>query len=78
MHHTRAILRGQGYRPTPQHSLIWKVLRDADRHLTAEEVAVEVRSTLPDVTVSRALELLAPERPEHATLRPSQRTSPRR
>jgi Fur family ferric uptake transcriptional regulator len=61
MHHARATLREQGYRLTPQRNLIWEVLRDAGRHLTAEEVAAEVRLTLPDVNVStvyRTLELL--------------------
>jgi Fur family transcriptional regulator, ferric uptake regulator len=61
MHHARATLREQGYRLTPQRNLIWEVLRDAGRHMTAEEVAVEVRRTLPDVNVStvyRTLELL--------------------
>jgi Fur family transcriptional regulator, ferric uptake regulator len=61
MHHARATLREQGYRLTPQRNLIWEVLRDAGRHLTAEEVATEVRHTLPDVNVStvyRTLELL--------------------
>jgi Fur family transcriptional regulator, ferric uptake regulator len=61
MHHARATLREQGYRLTPQRNLIWEVLRDAGRHLTAEEVARQVRQTLPDVNVStvyRTLELL--------------------
>jgi len=61
MHHARATLREQGYRLTPQRNLIWEVLRDAGRHMTADEVAVEVRETLPDVNVStvyRTLELL--------------------
>ena len=61
MHHARATLREQGYRLTPQRNLIWEVLRDAGRHMTAEEVAAEVRGTLPDVNVStvyRTLELL--------------------
>ena len=61
MHHARATLREQGYRLTPQRNLIWEVLRDAGRHMTAEEVATEVRRTLPDVNVStvyRTLELL--------------------
>ena len=61
MHHARATLREQGYRLTPQRNLIWEVLRDARRHMTAEEVAAEVRRTLPDVNVStvyRTLELL--------------------
>jgi Fur family ferric uptake transcriptional regulator len=61
MHHARQTLRDQGYRLTPQRNLIWEVLRDASRHMTAEEVAAEVRGTLPDVNVStvyRTLELL--------------------
>jgi Fur family transcriptional regulator, ferric uptake regulator len=61
MHHARATLREQGYRLTPQRNLIWEVLRDAGRHMTADEVAAEVRRTMPDVNVStvyRTLELL--------------------
>jgi Fur family ferric uptake transcriptional regulator len=61
MHHARATLRAQGYRLTPQRNLIWEVLRDAGRHLTADEVTLAVRRTLPDVNVStvyRTLELL--------------------
>jgi len=61
MHHARATLREQGYRLTPQRNLIWEVLRDAGRHMTAEEVARQVCRTLPDVNVStvyRTLELL--------------------
>ncbi len=61
MHHARATLRAQGYRLTPQRNLIWEVLRGGGRHMTAEEVAAEVRASLPDVNVStvyRTLELL--------------------
>jgi len=61
MHHARATLKEQGYRLTPQRNLIWEVLRGAGRHMSAEEVATEVRETLPDVNVStvyRTLELL--------------------
>jgi Fur family transcriptional regulator, ferric uptake regulator len=61
MHHARATLREQGYRLTPQRNLIWEVVRGAGRHVTADEVASEVRRTLPDVNVStvyRTLELL--------------------
>jgi Fur family transcriptional regulator, ferric uptake regulator len=61
MHHARATLRERGYRLTPQRTLIWEVLRGAGRHLTAEEVAAEVRGTMPDINVStvyRTLELL--------------------
>ena len=61
MHHARETLRDQGYRLTPQRSVIWEVLRDAGRHMTAEEVTSDVRTKLPDVNVStvyRTLELL--------------------
>jgi Fur family ferric uptake transcriptional regulator len=61
MHHARTTLREQGYRLTPQRNLIWEVLRDAGRHMTAEEVTQQVRRALPDVNVStvyRTLELL--------------------
>ena len=61
MHHARQTLRDHGYRLTPQRNLIWEVVRGSGRHMTAEEVATEVRSTLPDVNVStvyRTLELL--------------------
>jgi Fur family transcriptional regulator, ferric uptake regulator len=61
MHHARATLREKGYRLTPQRNLIWEVLRNAGRHMTAEEVAADVRRTMPDVNVStvyRTLELL--------------------
>jgi Fe2+ or Zn2+ uptake regulation protein len=61
MHHARATLREKGYRLTPQRTLIWEVLRGADGHLTAEEVAVRAQQSMPDVNVStvyRTLELL--------------------
>jgi Fur family ferric uptake transcriptional regulator len=61
MHHARATLREQGYRLTPQRNVIWEVLRDAGRHVTAEEVTRQVCLRLPDVNVStvyRTLELL--------------------
>ena len=61
MHHARATLREQGYRLTPQRNLIWEVLRDAGRHMTAEEITAEVKQQLPDVNVStvyRTLTLL--------------------
>lgn len=61
MHHARQTLRDRGYRLTPQRNRIWEVVRGAGRHLTAEEVAAEVRRTMPDVNVStiyRTLELL--------------------
>jgi len=61
MHHARATLRQKGYRLTPQRNLIWEVLRDAGRHMTAEEIATAVNEHLPDVNVStvyRTLTLL--------------------
>jgi Fur family ferric uptake transcriptional regulator len=61
MHHARATLRENGYRLTPQRNLIWEVLRDAGRHMAAEEITAEVKQRLPDVNVStvyRTLELL--------------------
>lgn len=61
MHHARATLRAKGYRLTPQRNLIWEVLRDAGRHMTADEITGEVKDRLPDVNVStvyRTLELL--------------------
>ena len=59
MHHARATLREQGYRLTPQRNLIWEVLRDAGRHMTAEEVTAEVKRQLPDVNVSTVYRTLA-------------------
>ncbi len=61
MHHARETLRREGYRLTPQRTLIWEVVRGAGRHVTAEEIAAEVNARLPDVnlsTVYRTMELL--------------------
>ncbi len=61
MHHARQTLRERGYRLTPQRTALWEALRRAGRHLTADEVAAEVRSVIPEVntsTVYRTLELL--------------------
>jgi Fur family transcriptional regulator, ferric uptake regulator len=61
VHHARETLRREGYRLTPQRTLIWEVVRSHGRHMTAEEIAVEVHQKLPDVnlsTVYRTLELL--------------------
>lgn len=61
MHHARETLRREGYRLTPQRTLIWEVVRSRGRHMTAEEIAAEVHEKLPDVnlsTVYRTLELL--------------------
>jgi Fur family ferric uptake transcriptional regulator len=59
MHHARATLREQGYRLTPQRNVIWEVVRDAGRHLTAEEITNEVQRRLPDVNVSTVYRTLA-------------------
>jgi Fur family ferric uptake transcriptional regulator len=60
MHHARETLRREGYRLTPQRTLIWEVVRGGG-HMTAEEIAAQVQARLPDVnlsTVYRTLELL--------------------
>jgi Fur family transcriptional regulator, ferric uptake regulator len=61
MHHARATLKANGYRLTPQRTLIWEVLRGARGHLTAEEVTARAQQSMPEVnasTVYRTLELL--------------------
>jgi Fe2+ or Zn2+ uptake regulation protein len=61
MHHARETLRQAGYRLTPQRVAVWEAVRRGGRHRTAEEIAVEVQQTLPEVNVStvyRTLELL--------------------
>jgi Fur family ferric uptake transcriptional regulator len=61
VHHARETLRREGYRLTPQRTLIWEVVRGCGRHMTAEEIAVEVHEKFPEVnlsTVYRTLELL--------------------
>ncbi len=55
-------LRQHGYRVTPPRRLVWDVLRRADRHLTAEEVAeqvAELRGAVNIASVYRALAVLA-------------------
>ena len=61
MHHARQTLKDAGYRLTPQRVAIWEVARKDGRHLTAEQIAEEVKRSLPEVslsTVYRTLELL--------------------
>ena len=58
---TAATLRGAGHRVTPQRLLIASALRHAGRHLTAAEIADEVRAVYPIVdlsTVYRTVEVL--------------------
>lgn len=55
-------LRGEGYRLTPQRQLVWEVLRNAEHHLTAEQIHERVSATVPDFNVAsvyRTLTLLA-------------------
>ena len=55
-------LRGEGYRLTPQRQLVWEVLRNAEHHLTAEDIHAEVSRTVPEfnlASVYRTLTLLA-------------------
>ncbi len=58
---TAAILRKAGYRVTPQRLLVASVLRHAKRHLSATEIAREVRAVYPVVdlsTIYRTVEML--------------------
>ena len=55
-------LRGEGYRLTPQRQLVWEALRNAEHHLTAEDIHAEVSRTVPEFNVAsvyRTLTLLA-------------------
>lgn len=54
------VLRGHGYRLTSPRWLVWSVLRSANRHLTAEEIALDVNEADPTINISsvyRALTL---------------------
>jgi Fe2+ or Zn2+ uptake regulation protein len=54
------LLHDRGQRVTPQRLMLHRVLREADRHVTAEEMLGEVGGKLPGVslpTVYSALEL---------------------
>jgi Fe2+ or Zn2+ uptake regulation protein len=56
-----ALLRGRGQRVTPQRLTIARVVRELDRHVTAEQVLTSVSDQLPGVslpTVYATLELL--------------------
>lgn len=52
-------LRDEGYRLTPQRRLVWETLRQADRHLTAEEIHERVSETVPDFNVASVYRTLA-------------------
>lgn len=58
---TATTLREAGYRVTPQRLLIASALRHAGRHLSAAEIAAEVRAVYPVAelsTVYRTVEML--------------------
>jgi Fur family ferric uptake transcriptional regulator len=60
-HHAARTLQEQGYRLTPQRTMVWDVLRSQDSHLSAEQICAQVQQTFPNVnlsTVYRTLELL--------------------
>lgn len=60
-HHAARTLQEQGYRLTPQRTMVWDVLRTQDSHLSAEQICAQVQRTFPNVnlsTVYRTLELL--------------------
>ncbi|MCL5735624.1 MAG: transcriptional repressor [Actinobacteria bacterium] len=60
-HHAARTLQEQGYRLTPQRTLVWDVLRAQDSHVSAEQICTRVQETFPHVnlsTVYRTLELL--------------------
>ena len=58
---TATTLRESGYRLTPQRLLVASALRHAGRHLSAAEIAEEVRAVYPVVdlsTIYRTVEML--------------------
>jgi Fe2+ or Zn2+ uptake regulation protein len=57
-----SILHSRGYRVTPQRIAIHRLLREQDRHLTAEDVREAVGERLPGIsgpTIYATLDLLA-------------------
>lgn len=57
----REALKEQGYRITPQRSLIIDVLHSAEKHITPEEIHRQVSAKFPEVnksTVYRTLDVL--------------------
>jgi len=54
-------LRGMGYRLTPQRMMVVEALHGADKHVSAEEIYIQVRAKYPYANIStvyRTLELL--------------------
>ena len=61
VHRASDALRERGYRITPQRMLILDVLKDSDRHISAEEIHAQVHDEYPHINIStvyRTLELL--------------------
>lgn len=55
------VLRGKGYRLTPQRMLVVEALHNADKHLSAEEIYQQLHARYPYSNIStvyRTLELL--------------------
>ncbi len=55
------VLRGKGYRLTPQRMMIVEALHRSDEHVSAEEIYAEVKAKYPYANIStvyRTLELL--------------------
>jgi Fur family ferric uptake transcriptional regulator len=60
-HHATRTLQEQGYRLTPQRTLVWDVLRQEGSHISAEDVCARVQERFPYINIStvyRTLELL--------------------
>jgi Fur family ferric uptake transcriptional regulator len=55
----RSVLRDHGYRLTSPRWLVWSVLRAAEDHLTAEEIASQVNEANPTVNRSSVYRSLA-------------------
>lgn len=45
-------LTARGYKITPQRRLILQILKNSDRHLTAEEVAEQIKELQPSISVA--------------------------
>src|SRR4030065_218232 len=55
------VLRGKGYRLTPQRMMVVEALHDADKHVSADEIYDRVKAKYPYANIStvyRTLELL--------------------
>jgi len=50
--HLAATLRQAGHRLTTPRQAVWHVLRETDAHLTAEDIAAQVRTDDPGINVS--------------------------